>query len=109
MAMLTFRRPGGDSGGLFRDLQVLLDGEYVVGLLPGYSWAVRVPAGRYEVVGRMDWARSPVLVCEVQDDEDLVVEVSLTFLGVLESFVPGRRPVRVRATTRTGSREAGGL
>lgn len=96
MSTLTFRRPGGDSAGVFRDLRVFVDGMYVVGLKPGHSRSVEVAAGRHEVVGNMDWAKSPVLVCEVPEGEHVVVEVSLSFVGALESFLPGRTPVKVQ-------------
>ncbi len=98
MTMLTFSRPGRDCGGVFRDLQVFVDGGYVAGLKPGGSRSVHVGAGRHEVVSRMDWAKSPTLVCEVAPEEDVAVEVSFSFLGVIESFIPGRTPVKVRLT-----------
>ncbi len=94
-ATLRVQRPQ-DTGGMLRDLRVLVDGERLAGLKPGESADLVLSPGQHEVQGAMDWAHSPIVTVDLHDGMTAVVEVSLPFTAVFRSFFSPKRAIQAR-------------
>jgi hypothetical protein len=96
MGQVLVRRAN-DAFGVFRYLNVTVDGIRVGGLRPGQQMRVDLPTGAHAVVGSMDWVRSRELTFEVSQNTQTQVELSIPFLsGFVKTFLWPRNAVRAR-------------
>ncbi len=97
MSSLRVVRPD-DHGGRYRGLRVEVDGREVATLRPNQQVELDLPAGVHTIVGRMDWARSADLQVDLpgNDEAVAVVELSLPFRAIIDTFIRPKMAVRSR-------------
>ena len=90
MGTLTVRR-GNDHLGRSRKLNVYVDDQKLVGLLPNCEATIEISPGPCVITGRMDWCRSPGLTLD-GDHLPAVVLVSFPFKATLKWSFTRVRP-----------------
>jgi hypothetical protein len=77
---LCFQRPT-QYADWFRSYQLFVDGHPVGKIGAGSNFEIKVPAGRHEIVAKIDWCKSNFLHLEVQDGAIWHLEVGSNVTG----------------------------
>jgi hypothetical protein len=95
VGILVVQRPLRQAG-IFRDLQVIVDGKKVGDLRPKQYISLELSDGRYTVRGRMDWTTCRPLDVIVSGTEPAFVELSLLFASFVKWLILPTRAVKAR-------------